>query len=673
MFFNSFNSSTTPSPLSSTSTCLTGGGDSGIHCMMQFLQLSLLHTLFAYSFSASVLLFLLHLSLTRPHALAHDGQLDSRIPPDHNHPIMPGGDGPRGEWLNQVESRPAVLVPRAEAGESALVNNVPQNLNIAGGETQNWLVTREVIFGPHGVTGPGLPGDNQTEASVEHSERELTKRQANRTLYITLNTCLQPSSKSARRDTAQSIPPQLQLFISQSPLNQEPRPSSGGLEQQEIGVVAGYALATVEAGNNVYIGVSAPNAPLFSGLWNYEIAASIDAPFHVADETSPNLYFVDSDDHAALLITGDTTQALSNESVFQEWMTLRPPFGMFAANQNDHSILGVARSYCGLKNNADVVANLEGVDNQNVADMTDRGLGGKPKEQFYLSSLNRTSTYWGFLAMEGNSTASGNDVVGGGGKVWAIMNFTTKTDSNCALLYNLSFCSEVAYAVPSNPNKFPPTTGLPELAELYDSNAAGLFQYFNYSLQQIPCNTTATAQYSLARNCNDCMRAYKQWLCAVTIPRCEDYRNPGPWLKPRNTAQNFINGSSILSLDPHNPSTQVLLSAVATNQSRNPLIDTAIQPGPYKEVLPCQDLCWDLVQSCPAALDFGCPYAGRGLEDSYGFRHYPGAGGNITCSWLGAAYYLNAAPGMYSNSLATSGYLAMSTLCFWALFYVVFS
>jgi calcium channel MID1 len=82
-----------------------------------------------------------------------------------------------------------------------------------------------------------------------------------------------------------------------------------------------------------------------------------------------------------------------------------------------------------------------------------------------------------------------------------------------------------------------------------------------------------------------------------------------------------------------------LLNLMATNSSRNPLIDQTIEPGPYKEVLPCEDLCYDLVQSCPAILGFGCPIRGKGLELSYGKRSNDS--GIITCSYLGAAYYLS--------------------------------
>lgn len=59
-------------------------------------------------------------------------------------------------------------------------------------------------------------------------------------------------------------------------------------------------------------------------------------------------------------------------------------------------------------------------------------------------------------------------------------------------------------------------------------------------------------------------------------------------------------------------------SKVYFNSSRNPMIDIDIRPGPYKEMLPCEDICYDLVRSCPAALQFACPLEGHGLNYSYG-------------------------------------------------------
>lgn len=592
-------------------------------------KLTPLQSRFAACLSASAILLLLYLSLTKPH-FAYALELDSRIPAeDHNHYII-FEDGDDDETGHEK-----TFVPRAEEGVSALANNAPQNSNIEFGQTQNWVFPEDTINGPHGTTGTGLPSEKLKERDLEPELHELKRRQSRTSVYITLNTCLQPTSNDTN-----AIPPQLEMYISLSESNQKPGPGTG----TAVAVIGGYALYEVNATSDVYVGISAPNTTDFSNIWNYEIAASIDAPYHAfVDPAVPNLYFVDSDNHAALLITDNTTQALPNSTVYKQWMNMTPPYGVFAENQKERSILGVQRSFCGLKNNAQLLTNINGTTNQNVAQMTNRGIGGKPKEQFYMTGLNATSQYWAMLVIDGNSTRSGNSVVGGGGTVWSAIAFETKTENNCALMYNLSFCSEVAYAVPTNPDKYSPSTGLPELAALYDSHAAQMYQYFNYSLQQIPCNTTSSAQYSLARNCDDCARSYKQWLCAVTIPRCADFSDPSSYLKPRNVGQPFINGSTISSLSMFSQAQdQTLLGAVATNSSRNPIIDTTIEPGPYKEVLPCQDLCYDLVQSCPASLGFACPLAGKGLEESYGQRVNESEG-VISCSYLGAAYYLSAA------------------------------
>lgn len=614
---------------------------------MQLPKLTQLQSRFAASFIASLCLVFLYLSLTSPR-FAYAAEIDSRIPDDHNHPIIfeTAFDNDNEDDLLELTDENLEL-SRRQTSARELFNNAPQNLNIDPGTNQTWFVSNSTIDGPPGEQGVGLPGDKIDEDFVSHSE--LKKRQGSRILYITINTCLQPTSPDLKRDTDAVIPPQLQMFLSTSTDNKSPGPGTTE-SQRPVDVKGGYALVTVDADDDVYFSIAAPNTTTFRGPWNYEIAASIDAPFHNVNKSTPNLFFVDGDDHAALLITNNTTELSSNTTVYKDWMNSTPPYGVFAHSESDRSILGVQYSYCGLMNAANIVANLQDVTNQNIASMTSRGIGGQPKEQFYITALNKSSTYFGFLAMQGNSTLSGANVVGGGGKVWAAMNFTTKAENNCALMYNLSFCSEVAYAVPSNPNLYSPSTGLPELAALYDSNAANIYKNFSYSLQQIPCNTTASAQYSLARNCDDCAHAYKQWLCAVTIPRCEDYDNNSPWLKPRNVAQRFVNGSMI---DPHTHYDQMLLNAVATNSSRNPIIDSEIKPGPYKEVLPCDDLCYDLVQSCPAAFGFGCPYPGRGLEDSYGSRS--NNSGLIKCSYLGAAYYLSGAERSVPVSLSVLG------------------
>jgi calcium channel MID1 len=336
-------------------------------------KLSPLQSRFAACLSASIALLLLYLTLTQPkfaYALESETRMHSS---DDNHYIIWDEEEP-----GETEAAQSII-PRAEDGVSALANNAPQNSNLEFGVTQNWVFPKAAIDGPHGDPGTGLPKEKDTGLGPE--VHELRRRQSGRTVYITLNTCLQPSS-----NTTSAAPPQLEMYISLSSTNQKPGPGTG----TPVSVVGGYAIYQVDASSDVYVGVSAPNTTTFSGIWNYEIAASNDAPYHsFVDPQVPNLYFVDSDNHASLLITNNLTQALPNETVYQEWMLIDPPYSVFASNQDQSSILGIQRSFCGLRNNAKLAVNIENITNQNVATITNRGLGGKPKEQFYITGRRR--------------------------------------------------------------------------------------------------------------------------------------------------------------------------------------------------------------------------------------------------------------------------------------------
>jgi calcium channel MID1 len=198
------------------------------------------------------------------------------------------------------------------------------------------------------------------------------------------------------------------------------------------------------------------------------------------------------------------------------------------------------------------------------------------------------------------------------------------------LITDLDFCDQVAYSVPSNPN-FGNST---QLAQFYDRFASSMYENFNKSLAQIPCEAPPEQRYSLVRDCTNCSAAYKDWLCSVTIPRCEDFDNDAPYLQPRAIGQPFPDGTA---LDADR--LKGMENVRRFNSSRNPLIDEVIKPGPYKELLPCEDVCYKLVQSCPAALGFSCPQPGGiGFEGNYG-RH---EGGELTCNFPGSAHFKSA-------------------------------
>ena len=113
------------------------------------------------------------------------------------------------------------------------------------------------------------------------------------------------------------------------------------------------------------------------------------------------------------------------------------------------------------------------------------------------------------------------------------------------------------------------------------------------------------------------------------MPRCEDFTSNAPYLRPRAVAQPFPNPAlNNTSLSDYNATIPY------NNASRNGWIDTNITPGPYKEVLPCRDLCYNLVQSCPAILQFACPLPGFGLETSYGTLDKNLPPGRYSCNWM---------------------------------------
>lgn len=655
---------------------------------MHFPKLSPLQGRFIVSLAASLVVLSIYLFLWNPHfAYASELETPNAASPLplivlDDHALNPTDDLDDAEDIYEdVETdEQYVQYTRRATGDVVTLggSNIPGLLNIEAGNTTIWHFSNTSLWASYANATPGLPsaiddGDTGDSGTIYKRQNPTT-----RLVYISVTTCLQPQWNGSTNQTI--LPPQLTLFVSNSTSNKEPGPNGPANRQVAIALNEGFANYSMNATTDIYMSVHAPDLPAnFTGIWNYEIAASIDNYYHGAHPDSPFLYLVDTDTHAALLVTNNLTETNPDDPIYQKWMNLTSPFTVFVQPTLDRSLDGMRNSYCGMTH-----ASINNASSSVESGMITRGLGHKPKEQFYIQNLNGSTSYFGVLAMEGNSTKAGSGVVGGGGQVWQPVNFKTKADNNCALVFNLTFCHDVAYAVPSNPDRYPDQ---PSLSAVYDSYAAGLYENFDKSLQQIACNTTLSAQYSPAKNCDDCADAYKQWLCAVTMPRCEDFSSPLPWLQPRNMGQKPINSSSSsLGSMPNSdmfqqvqgqldqqyiPMTsapgdsdafrQTYGSVRATNSSRNPtIIVDMIAPGPYKEVLPCEDLCYSLVRSCPAALGFGCPDPGRGLEVDYGQRSDDG---QVTCSYLGAVFYLNSAPVLSGASSLAIAVAAVLSVC----------
>jgi hypothetical protein len=237
-------------------------------------------------------------------------------------------------------------------------------------------------------------------------------------VYLSLTTCDKPDSNKTNADPF----PQLEVYVSKSEKLEEPGPGKDDTLQDIYTAEGGYVAITKDTDSDVFIGVAAPNTTDYKGDYTFQIAASIDAYFHSTVNQS-SLHFVDADVSAALLVTDNLTMSASNSSNYHQWMNMIPPYTMFAHNVNNTALEGLERSFCAL----DKLAQVGRISNITEVGMTSRGLGNKPKEQFYLTGLDKSSFYNGILAMTGNSTSSGNGIVGGGGQVWKSTAFSTKT------------------------------------------------------------------------------------------------------------------------------------------------------------------------------------------------------------------------------------------------------
>jgi hypothetical protein len=181
---------------------------------------------------------------------------------------------------------------------------------------------------------------------------------------------------------------------------------------------------------------------------------------------------------------------------------------------------------------------------------------------------------------------------------------------NCRLMHSLSFCDKVAYSVPL-PSSVVGNNGsmnavsFEEIKSTYDGIAQARYNNFSSALSRFDCERW---KYSLVANCSECDKAYKDWVCTLSIPRCLSHPDSNP----------LIDSGNLLQRDGGQGNATTALHRLPTNISQD--------IGTYTEVLPCQDLCWALPQSCPAFFKFYCPLENV-LSNGYGTgRSCRGAG-----------------------------------------------
>lgn len=188
---------------------------------------------------------------------------------------------------------------------------------------------------------------------------------------------------------------------------------------------------------------------------------------------------------------------------------------------------------------------------------------------------------------------------------------TLHTADNCRLVHDVPFCPQVAYSIPVSPD-IPTSEALSVIGATITPNYAN----FSRMIDTFPCGDAYFGEYSGVKDCADCKAAYRDWLCAVAMPRCVDVLPDAlsNSAAPQSAAQ-LTGGTRDLQLNT------ALLPYVInrSNTSRQAYIDTSLRPGAYGELLPCIYTCHFVTRSCPAPLvQWACPTWGITAQRDYG-------------------------------------------------------
>ncbi|ATY66524.1 calcium channel subunit Mid1 [Cordyceps militaris] len=514
-----------------------------------------------------------------------------------------------------------------------LVNNIPAKSNLKPGETACYQLKKTIASDSQGsgTTARSLDLSTAEVAINSSSGASILARDDSQKLqvFLSANTCLQPY-RVPGDDKADIEPPQLTLLISNSSQLGCPDMSMQDTSNiQKRAFESGAVMFNMNITEDLYITVQAPNvSSSYQGVYFFELAGSTQDYYHRYVNKDGQLLWLDSDASSALLVSKNlTTDPDETKQIMDGGMRYR----FYIDNELYPRLHGLQHSTCGLQTNAQIYATPNGTGNLNQLvhmTMTTRGPGGFPKQQFFVTGLNDTTGYQGFIVRTPNATVikrDGEGVVGGGGTVFASTAFNTVSGTSCKMVTDLEFCDDIQYAVPGNPDKFKADDSL---GQKYDDYARDMYANFEKALMQVQCEAPSTKMYSLLKNCDDCRRTYKKWLCTVVMPRCEDYNLDSPHSVVRNAGQPFPNGTRLPAAD------LALYAAPAHNRSRNSFIDDQIAPGPYRELLPCDDLCYEVVQSCPSALQLACPLRKfREYNSSYAKRDPDNK--EVTCNYPG--------------------------------------
>lgn len=377
----------------------------------------------------------------------------------------------------------------------------------------------------------------------------------------------------------------------------------GYFEAIDVFTPPAYGGSTPGSGDKetVYMKVVAPENTNKDATWEYAIGISQqNLVFQWDNRTWASV--VDADDNSALIVTGNLT---TTESItFDSDISHNDSFyylQIYPSSYNS-SFDGLSKSWYAISKGPSLTTSSKSNINYTTTYIQ---RNGELQQQFYVVGLNESTEYIAYIYSTYSDVDSQGNEVGSGGSIYEQFEFTTMSDEGCELIFDLDFCDKVAYAVPNGNT----SQDNDVLKNMYDTNAKSIYQNFSKALQQVACNTTSDAIFSPLLTCEDCSELYKDWLCAVTIPRC---------------LTRSIEGYKYREV----------------NESRSDFINYGIQPmNGYYEILPCVNVCEAVVRTCPSVFGFACPTGNDTIALSYYWDtddlEYP------TCNYIGDTVILS--------------------------------
>lgn len=426
------------------------------------------------------------------------------------------------------------------------------------------------------------------------------------------------------------------MYVSTNPEMQRPGPDSDLPQSQIAHAQGGWTSITLPEGteHGIWIGVWPPvRARGSRGTFRLQLAASTKRKLEDL-ETNQGALFDDSDRHSALITsfnytspapnislivlpTEGKTSLLSNTyynsslcrifDVWEDMLRIGNQPHINSSETSRHTVNVLTRGYK-LRHPDATMEDPDIDDTAGVAPIVDylaqpvlvprarnttepkNQSSPQVRKQFYIDNLQASTNYTAYLVSSKNASGIVSRTL------YPAIKFVTKKTRNCKLMYDLSFCPEVAYAVPFNPSQ-----STAEALKVIESFVSANYGNFSATLNTFPCDSDKFGMYSSVSTCADCRRAYQSWLCAVAIPRCTDQVDPVQSAASQN-------GTELEGLPM--PTNKHLLPYIVNrgvNQSRQSYIDEYLKPGPYGELLPCLLTCEMVTRSCPPVIGWACP------------------------------------------------------------------